>query len=135
MDELTEADRECIAVAGDADVAELAVGGVGAGGYRGHAAVHRIEAVRAADEIGRGLRGAAYARELHQVAGLDGIRPAGLDDGGGDRIVPAARAQRGIGALVLAPRQPERVLGQVGVGDLGFGHEAHWRTSCAAGRA
>ena len=58
--ELPETDGERIAVTRDADVVEVAVGGVGTHGDRGHAPVHRVETVRTADEIGRGLRGAAY---------------------------------------------------------------------------
>src|SRR2546421_11900802 len=45
MPELAEPDRECIAVSGDADVVQVAVGGVRAHGDRRHAAVHGVEAV------------------------------------------------------------------------------------------
>ena len=59
--QLPEADRQRVAVAGDADVRQLAVGGVGAGRERRHAAVHAVEAVRAAQEVRRRLRRAADA--------------------------------------------------------------------------
>ena len=54
--ELPEPDRQRVAVAGHADVGQVAVGGIGAGGDRRHAAMDGIEAVTAADEVGRGLR-------------------------------------------------------------------------------
>ena len=38
--ELAEADRGGVAVAGDAEIDQVAVGQVGAGQHRGHAAVH-----------------------------------------------------------------------------------------------
>src|SRR5207253_6278401 len=61
MRELAEADRGRIAVAGNAEIDQVAVGEIGAGQYRRHAAMHRIEAVRIAEEIIRRLRGAADA--------------------------------------------------------------------------
>jgi hypothetical protein len=51
-----EPDGGGIAVAGDAEIDEVAVGEVGAGQHRRHAAVHAVEAVRAA-EVVRRLRG------------------------------------------------------------------------------
>ena len=62
---------------------------------------------------------------LTSVLRLEGVGPAGLDDRRGDRIMAAARAQRRVGAFVVAPRQPERVLRQVRMRDLRFGHEGH----------
>ena len=120
MAELPEPDRQRIAVAGDADVVEVAVGGVGAGGDRGHAAVHGVEAVAAADEVGRGLRGAADAGELHHVLRLEVQAPAGLDDRRGDRVMAAAGAQRRLRALVVAAREAERVLRQRRMRHLGL---------------
>ena len=46
--ELADADRGRVAVAGNAQVEQVAVGQVGAGQHRGHAAVHGVEAVRGA---------------------------------------------------------------------------------------
>ena len=40
-----------IAVARDAEIDQVAVGEVGAGQHRRHAAVHRVEAVRVAEEV------------------------------------------------------------------------------------
>ena len=51
MRELAETDRGRVAVAGNAEIDQIAVGEVGAGQDRRHAAVHRIEAVRIAEEI------------------------------------------------------------------------------------
>ena len=51
--------------------------------------------------------------------------PERLDDGRGDRIVAAAGAQRRDRALVIAPRQPDLVLLQRRVVNLGFGDVRH----------
>ena len=128
--ELPEADRERVAVAGDADVGEAAVSGVRAHRNRGHATVHGIEAVSAAHEVGGGLGGAADPGELHHVLRLEGERPARFHDRGGDRVVPAARAQRRERALVIAPREPEGVLRERRMRDLGFGDESHVGLRC-----
>ena len=85
MRELAEADGRGIAVAGDAEIDQVAVGEVGAGQDRRHAAVHRIEAVRIAEEIVRRLRGAADAGDFCDAMRLDRQLVAGLDDRGGDR--------------------------------------------------
>ena len=47
--------------------------------------------------------------------------PAGLHDGGGDRVVPAARAQRGDLAFVVAPGVADLVGLEAGVVQPGFG--------------
>ena len=71
-----------VAVAGDAEVDQLAVGQVGAGQHRRHAAMHAVEAVRRAEEVVRRLRRAADAGELGDAVRLDVELEAGLDDGG-----------------------------------------------------
>jgi len=88
MAELPEADGKRIAVAGDADVRELAVGGVGSRRDGGHAAVRRIEAVRAAHEIGGRLGRAADSRQLGDHVRGNGQLVERADDGRGHRIVP-----------------------------------------------
>ncbi len=88
MGELAEADRGGIAVAGDAEIDQVAVGEIGAGQHRRHAAVHGIEAVRVAEEIGRRLRRAADAGKLGHAVRRDRELEAGLDDRG-------ARSSRG----------------------------------------
>ena len=125
MHELPQADRERVAIARNPDVAQGAIGRIGAGGDRGHAPVHRVKAMRTADKVSRGLGGAADPGELDQVVRLDRIGPGRLGDSGRDRVVTAARAQRGIGAFVISARESERVARQIGVGNLGLGHEAH----------
>ncbi len=113
--ELPEPDRGAVAVARDAEIDQVAVGEVGAGEHRGHAPVHRIEAVRLAEEIGRRLRRAADARQLGDAVRLDRELEAGLDDRGRDRVVAAAGAQRRDRALVVAVGVAERILRQRGV--------------------
>src|SRR6185437_1256974 len=130
--ELAEADREGVAVARDPDVGELPVGGIGPGRDRRHAAVHGVESVTAADEVGRGLGGAADAGELHDVLRLERLAPAGLDDGGGDRVVPAAGTQGGEGSLVIAADEAELVARQGWMDDLGLRNECH---GCRPGQA
>jgi hypothetical protein len=92
MRELAEANGGTVAVAGHAEIDEIAVGEIGAGQDRRHAAVHRIEAVRIAEEIGRRLRRAADARDLRHPMRLDGEVEAGLDDRRRDRVVAASGA-------------------------------------------
>src|SRR3546814_19864283 len=53
--ELAEADRGAVAIAGDAEIDQLAVGEVGAGPHARHAAVHGVAAVAGAKEVGRCL--------------------------------------------------------------------------------
>ena len=55
MAQVAEADGERIAVAGDTDVSEFAVGGVSSGGDGGHPSMRGIEAMSATREISRGL--------------------------------------------------------------------------------
>src|ERR1700709_2355838 len=62
--ELPDADRGRVAVAGHAEVDQVAVREVGAGQHRRHAAVHRVEAVRLVEEVGGRLRRAADAGKL-----------------------------------------------------------------------
>src|SRR5690606_26055904 len=110
---------------GHAEVEQAAVGEVGAGQDAGHAAVDRIEAVRGAKEIVGGLGAAADAGQLGDAVRLDLELPAGLDDGGADRVVAAAGAQGGHLAFVIAPRVPEAVLPQARVVQLRLGQVGH----------
>ena len=130
MRELAEPDRGRIAVARDAEIDEVAVGEVGAGEHRWHAPVHRVEAVRVAEEIGRRLRRAADAGELGHPMRRDVELEAGLDDRARDRVVAAAGAQRRDRTLVVAMGVAERVLRQrrmveLGLGDVGHGRHSH----------
>ena len=123
--ELPQADGSGVAVAGDADVGEVAVGEVCAGQHRGHAPVHGVEAVRLAEEVVRGLGGAADAGELGDAVRLDVELPEGLDQRGGDGVVPAAGAERGDLALVVAARVAGGVLDEGRVVEFGFGEIGH----------
>jgi hypothetical protein len=114
-----------VAVAATPEVQQLAVGEVGAGQHRRHAAVHGVEAVRVAEEVVGRLRRAADARELGDAVRLDVELPAGLHQRGRDRVVAAAGAQRADLAFVVAPREAECVGRQRRVMQLGFGEVGH----------
>ena len=90
--ELAEADRGAVAVAGDAEIDQVAVGEVGAGEHGGHAAVDGVEAVRIAEEVGRRFRRAADAGEFGDAVGRQVEFEAGMDDGGRDTVMAAAGA-------------------------------------------
>ena len=126
--ELAEPDRRRVAVAGHAEIQQLAVGEVRPGHHRGHAAVHAVEAVRVAEEVIRRLRRAADARELGDAVGLDRELPAGLDDRRGDRVVAAPGAKGRDLALVVAAGVAETVLRQGRVVEFGLGEVGHLAT-------
>src|SRR5579862_6021765 len=132
MAELPESDGERVAIAGDADEGQVAVGGIRAHGDRGHTPVHRVEAVAAGEEICRGLGGAADPGELYDVLRLERQRPARLNDRGGDRVVTAARTQRGQRPFVVATRESEGVRRQRRVAYFWLGDEGHWGLRASA---
>ena len=101
MDELAHADGGGVAVAGDADGGHGVVGEDGAGGDRGHAAVHAVEAVRTVHEVGGALGGAADAAHLHDALRLDAHLPHGFNDSLRDGVVAASGAEGGLVAAVL----------------------------------
>ena len=109
MGELAEADRGGVAVARDAEIDEVAIGEIGAGQHRGHAPMHRIEAVALAEHVGRRLRRAADAAELGDAMRRQRQLETGADDRRADRIVAAAGAERRNRALVVAMGEAERV--------------------------
>ena len=114
-----------VAVAGDAEIDQVAVGEIGAGEHRRHAPVHRIKAVRIAEEVGRRLRRAADAGNLGDAMRLDRQFETGLDDGGGDRVMAAPGAQRRHRALVVAVGVAEVVLRQRRMVEFRFGEVSH----------
>ncbi len=93
MGKLPQPDGGRISVAGHTQVDQIAIGQIGAGGDRGHAPVHRVEAVRLTQKVGRRLGRAAYSGDLGDAVRLDGQLETGLDDGRTDRVVTAAGAQ------------------------------------------
>ena len=123
---LAETDRQRIAVAGHADVMQVAIRGIGAGRDRWHAAMHAVEAVRATGEVGGRLRRAANTGQLGEPLGSDAELPDRLGDRSRDRIVPAACAERRHRAFVVTAREAELVLRQVRVPDFGFIDERHF---------
>ena len=133
--ELPQPDGQGVAVAGDADVSQIAVGGAGAHGDRGHAAVDGIEPVAAADEVGSRLRRAADARELHDILRLERQLPGSLDDRGRDRVVAATGAQGGQRALVLrGASAPARSSAETD-GRPWVSREMSWGSCCASAGA
>ena len=125
MAELAEPDRQGVAVARHADVIQLLVGGVGAGGDGRHPAVNGIETVGSAQEIGRRLGGTADSADLGHPVGLDGQLEAGLDDGSGDRVMTAPGTQGGHAALVVSSGQSQCVLLEPRMGDTRLGVITH----------
>src|SRR5262249_49360263 len=111
--------------AGDADVLQGAVGGVGAHADRRHAAVDGVEAVAAGDEVRRRFGRATDAGELHQILRLEVDPPGGFHYRGGDGVVTAACTQRRERAFVVAAGEAERVLRQRRVSYFGLGYECH----------
>ena len=130
--ELAEPDRGAVAVARNAEIDQVAVGEIGAGQHRRHAPVHRIEAVRHCRGNSRRLRRAADAGNLRHPVRLDRQLEAGLDDGGGDRVVAAAGAQRRDLALVIAVGVAERVLRQRRMMEFRFGEVGHGESVCTS---
>ena len=124
MGELAEADRGGIAIAGDPEIDQVAIGEIGAGQHRGHAPVHAVKAVRLAEEISRRLRRTADAGQFGNAMRRQRQLEAGLDDGGADRIMATAGAQCRHRALVVAMGVAQRVGWQFRVmqsrlGDIG----------------
>ena len=120
--ELADADRAGVAVAADADRDHLPVGEQGAGADRRHPAVHGVEAVRVAEEVGRALARAADARQLDHVPRMDAHLEERVDDALGDGVVAAAGAQRRLAAAIRLHLEPDAVLLLAGVrrGRCGF---------------
>src|SRR4051812_12368745 len=102
MRELAKADRGRIAVAGDAEIDQVAVGEIGSGQDRRHAAVNRIETVRISEEVIGCFRRAANAGNLGDAVRLDRKLVTGLDYRSRDRVMAAAGAQRRDLSLVVA---------------------------------
>ena len=84
MAHVTQADGERIAIARNADIGQLAIRGVGAGGDGWHAPMGRVESMRAVDEIGGRLGRTADAAELGDHVRLGGKFPKSAHNGSGD---------------------------------------------------
>ncbi len=131
--ELAKADGGGIAVAGNAEIDQVPIGEAGSGQHRGHAAVHGVEAVRCAQEIGGSLGRAADARELGDPMRLQVQLEAGLDDRAGDGIVAAAGAERRDRTFIVAVGEAEPIGRQLGMMQLRLGDEGH-SAACLCGR-
>ncbi len=107
--ELSDADGGGVAVTAYAEGNQFVVGQHGTGRNRGHAAVHSVEAVGAAHEIRRALRGAADSAGLDDPLGLYAHFVHGVDDAFGNRVVAAAGAQRGLAAPVVQNCQADAI--------------------------
>ena len=132
MGELAEPDGGGIAVAGNAHIDQIAIGEVGAGQHRRHAAMHAVEAVALAEQIVRRLRRTADARKLRHAMRLDVELETGLDQRGADRIVAAAGAQRRDRALIVAMGEAEHIRRKARMAQLGFGDVGHSAASLRA---
>ena len=116
--ELANADGGRVAIAADADGAHGLVGQHRAGGHRGHASVHGVEAEGARHEVGRRFGGAADAAHLHHALGLDAHLVEGFEDALGDGVVSAAGAERCLAAAVVEDLEAD-AIGLVGLGVTG----------------
>ena len=76
-------------------------------------------------EVRGRLRRASDAAHLRRAMRRDVELPQRLDERRGDRVVAAPGAQRRHRAFVLAPREPECVLGERGVANRGLGDRSH----------
>ena len=125
VDELADADRGGVAVAGDADADQLGVREERARRDGRHPAVDGVEAPGAVQEVGGRLGGAADARELRDAVRLDAHLAEGGDDLLRDDVVAAAEAEGRLRPLVVGLREAEPVR-------LRGGGEA-WRSSGTSG--
>ena len=80
MDELSDADGGRISVAAHANANQLAIRKQGTGGHRRHASMYRVKAMRAAQEICRGLGRAPDAAGFDDELGLNAHFIHRLDD-------------------------------------------------------
>src|SRR3954447_2491150 len=85
----------------------------------------RIESMRTGEQIIGRFGRAADAGNLGDAMWLDRKLVTRLDDGGRDRIVAAAGAQRGDLALVIPVGVAEVILGQAGVMEFRLGDIGH----------
>src|SRR5207302_3604896 len=79
-------------------------------GDGGHAAVHAVESVRAAEEVGGRFRRTADAGELGHLLRLHVHFVKGADDLIADGVVAAAGAERRLAALVVERFEAEAVF-------------------------
>src|SRR3954471_3315453 len=87
--------------------------------------MHRVKTVRIAEEIIRRLRRAADPGNLGDAMRLDGEVETGFDDRRGDRVMPAAGAQRRDLALVVAMGIAELILRQARMLEFRFCDVGH----------
>ena len=78
--------------------------------------MHGVEAVRAAQEVGRALGRAADAGELDHALGLNAHLVHGVDDALGNGVVAAAGAERRLAALYSITVKPMRLVFGAGAG-------------------
>ena len=91
---LPEADRAGIAVAADRYRQQVAVDHSRSGDHRRHAPVHGVEAVRAVEEVGGRLAGAADAAHLDNLVRRQRQLEGDVDDLARYRVVPTPLAER-----------------------------------------
>ena len=98
--------------------------------------MHGVEPVGRAQEVIGCLGAATDARELGDPVGFDIELPAGLDNGGGDRVMTATGTQRGDPAFIVAPREPDLIALERRVMQDWLGDKRHttsfWRSAAGA---
>ena len=109
VDELTHADGGGIAIAAYAQGKKSPIRQHRAGGDRRHAPVHAVEAVSAAQKIGRRFRRASDAAHLDDSLGLDAHLKHGVNDPLGNNVVAATGAQGGLAAFVFHNAQAKAI--------------------------
>ena len=132
--ELSQTYGSRVAVAGDPDVDEVAVGQGGTCGHGGHAPVHRVEAVRLIQKVVGGFRRATNARKLGDAVGRQAEVEARLHYGSADGVVAATGAKGRYGPFVVAPGQAQIIDRQTRVAGLGLGAVAHVASSLSVRR-
>ena len=86
--------------------------------------MHGVEAVRHAQEVGRGLRRAAYARELHDLCWINAHFEEAFNDALRNRIVTAPSAERRLEPAIGVEAEADPI-GSLGLVPGSSGRGAH----------
>ena len=117
---LPQADAGRVAVAADAEHEKLSIGELRPRRRRRHAPVQAVETVSLLDEVGRRLGRTPDAAHLGQQMRLHAVIEQRLNEMIRDRVVAAARAERGREPLVHVARESYEVDVRDGHGFLAY---------------